>query len=68
MTHPLPHIPAIEAERLRLRAPRLEFFEPCAAYFAADRPRPQGRPHSRDTACRIWASDAVIRHDLGAGA
>ena len=33
------HIPVLETDRLRLRAPRLEDFEHWAAFFASERSR-----------------------------
>ncbi len=50
-------IPTLETDRLFLRAPRLEDFEPEAAFFATEASRPVGGPMPRP---QVWRSLAAI--------
>jgi RimJ/RimL family protein N-acetyltransferase len=54
------HIPTIETERLRLRAPRLADFERWAEFFGSDRSVHEGGPKDRLAAWRHWAADAAL--------
>lgn len=49
--------PTLQTERLTLRMPRLDDFEPRAAFYATDRSAHEGGPLSRVQAWRIWASE-----------
>ncbi len=53
-------IPTLETERLLLRAPRVEDFEPEAAFFASERSRTVGGPLPRPLVWRALA--ALIGH------
>ncbi|PWE32229.1 N-acetyltransferase [Maritimibacter sp. 55A14] len=57
MTDTVVHIPALETDRLILRAPRLEDFEPRAAFYASDRSIWEDGPMDRAAAWRVWASE-----------
>ena len=50
----LAHTPVIETERLLLRAPRLEDFEPFAAFLGSERSRYMGGPVDRALAWRAF--------------
>ena len=52
--------PTLHTERLTLRMPRLEDFEPRAAFYASDRSVWEGGPLSRIEAWRIWASEVGL--------
>ena len=54
------HIPVLETDRLRLRAPKLEDFEHWAAFFASERSRFERGPMDRQAGYRTWASDAGL--------
>lgn len=54
MTPALVHTPVIETERLVLRAPRAEDFEPFAAFVASERARFVGGPVARGPAWRAF--------------
>lgn len=47
-------IPVLQTERLLLRAPRTQDFEPFAAYFASERSRFTGGPQDRNLAWRAF--------------
>ena len=53
------HVPVIETERLRLRAPALPDFEHWAAFFASPRSAHERGPMGRRDAWRTWAGDAA---------
>lgn len=53
-------VPTLATDRLTLRTPRLEDFEPCADFFATDRSRHEGGPLTRAEAYRVWASDVAL--------
>jgi RimJ/RimL family protein N-acetyltransferase len=53
------HIPVLETERLRLRAPDLTDFEHWAAFFASPRSAMERGPMGRRDAWRTWAGDAA---------
>ncbi|MBK0400722.1 GNAT family N-acetyltransferase [Limibaculum sp. M0105] len=61
-------IPVITTERLRLRAPRVEDFEPYAAFYASDRSVYQSGPLDRIRAWRDFASCAGLWAIRGYGA
>ncbi len=50
-------IPTLITERLTLRAPCLEDFEPLAAFYASDRSRFVGGPASKETTWRSLATE-----------
>lgn len=54
------HIPVLETDRLRLRAPRLEDFEHWAAFFASERSRFERGPMGRQDGYRTWAGDTAL--------
>lgn len=56
----LSHTPVIETERLRLRAPRLDDFEPFAAFLGSGRSRYMGGPVERGRAWRAFCH--VVGH------
>ena len=60
-------IPTLTTERLILRAPRRDDFEPRAAFYASDRSIPEGGPLDRNAAWRIWASEVGQWLVLGYG-
>jgi RimJ/RimL family protein N-acetyltransferase len=49
--------PILHTERLTLRMPRIEDFEPRAAFYASERSVWEGGPLSRVQAWRVWASE-----------
>ncbi len=53
------HVPVIETERLRLRAPQVADFERWAAFFASPRSEHERGPMDRRAAWRTWAGDAA---------
>lgn len=53
-------VPVLVTDRLRLRAPRLQDFEPFAAFFASDRSRYEGGPKNREAAWKHWAADVAL--------
>lgn len=53
------HVPVIETERLRLRAPAVRDFEHWAAFFASPRSTHERGPMDRRDAWRTWAGDAA---------
>jgi RimJ/RimL family protein N-acetyltransferase len=61
-------IPELATDRLRLRAPRLEDFEPYAAFWASDRSIPEGGPKPRRAAWREYAADVAAWQLRGFGA
>jgi RimJ/RimL family protein N-acetyltransferase len=52
--------PTLLTERLVLRMPRLEDFEPFAAFFATERSRFEDGPMDREGAWRIFASEVAL--------
>jgi hypothetical protein len=68
VTAAIRHIPVIDTERLRLRAPQLQDFESWAAFFATDRSVWEGGPLPREAAYRHWAADAALWLLRGYGA
>ena len=52
--------PTLHTERLTLRMPRLEDFEPRASFYASERSVWEGGPLSRVDAWRIWASEVGL--------
>lgn len=59
--------PTLRTERLTLRMPRLEDFEPRAAFAASDRSIHEGGPIGRAAAWRIFASEVGQWPLLGYG-
>ncbi len=52
-------VPTLRTTRLTLRAPRLEDFEPYAAFFASDRATHEGGPYGRREAWREFAASTA---------
>ncbi|MBY8976199.1 GNAT family N-acetyltransferase [Rhodobacteraceae bacterium NNCM2] len=61
-------IPTLETERLILRAPRLDDFEPYAAFYASDRSVWEDGPFDRARAWKEFATSAALWHFRGYGA
>jgi RimJ/RimL family protein N-acetyltransferase len=61
-------IPTLQTERLTLRAPRLEDFEPYAAFYASDRSVWEDGPFDRARAWKEFASNAGLWQFRGYGA
>jgi len=61
-------IPTLVTERLRLRAPRVEDFEPYAAFYASDRSIWEDGPFDRARAWRDFAASAGLWALRGYGA
>jgi RimJ/RimL family protein N-acetyltransferase len=59
--------PTLVTERLVLRMPRLEDFEPFAAFFETDRSRFEDGPMTREGAWRIFASEVALWPLMGFG-
>lgn len=55
-----PSIPALSTDRLILRAPRRDDFEPWAEFFASPRSVHEGGPLDRVEAYRRWAADVAL--------
>ena len=60
-------IPTLTTERLTLRAPRLDDFEPFAAFYAGPRSGFVGGPLTRERAWRVLAQEAGHWHLMGFG-
>jgi RimJ/RimL family protein N-acetyltransferase len=62
------HIPTLETERLRLRAPRRDDFERWAEFFASDRSTWERGPLDRVRGYQTWAADVALWTLRGYGA